>query len=47
MILTLLILCFIAFKYEVNIDITKEKEILLWYTYKKERRWFYILKNKN
>jgi len=45
-ILTILIL-FIWFKYELHLNITKEKEIILWYTFKKERRWLYIKKNKN
>jgi len=40
--LLLIIVAFIFIQFEIKFDFTREKKLLLWYTHKKERK-FWVL----
>lgn len=42
MILIVIILIYLIVRYEIRIDYTKERNILLWYTYKKKRKYLIL-----
>lgn len=42
LILTLIILLFLYLRYEIKFDYTKEKKLLLWYTYKSNRKYWVL-----